>query len=108
MNGHCSVIKLKPNSTHLVNKWKDTITQHMADAIQTLNNEGVSVESWFITTIDGSDYLITYTLCNDIEAAHIIAKDSTCPIDIMHKAFKKAAWAEHVQVTALLHIHSSK
>lgn len=102
MTAHCAIIKLKPDSLNAVKEWQTYIQDNRSDAIQTLTDEGVSIESWFLTQINGEDYLVAYMRTDDIQKAHEAAKASTNHVDIIHKAFKKETWAERISTELLL------
>ena len=54
------LIKLKTNTLANVEAWQQEIEQRKAEAIQTLQAEGVKVESWFQLELDGNHYLLAY------------------------------------------------
>jgi len=86
------VIELKPNSLALVDEWAKTISERIDEAVATLKDEGVQLESWFHLSLDGKDYLLSYMRANSIEKAHDAAKHSKHDIDAFHQQFKKDAW----------------
>ena len=54
------LIKLKQDTLANVDAWKIEIEQRKDEAIQTLQAEGVTIESWFHLELDGNNYLIAY------------------------------------------------
>jgi len=86
------LIKLKPNSEKTVQEWRREIERLRDQAIQSLRNEDISVESWFKTEISGESYLLAYIRANDIEKAHKVVAESTLKVDEIHQQFKKDCW----------------
>ena len=53
---------------------ENQLNRRKHEAIETLQAEGVHVESWFHVELDGLDYLIAYTRADDIAKAHEVSK----------------------------------
>ena len=87
-----SIIELKPNSLDRVEEWATTLNKHADQAVATLQDEGVRVESWFHLSIDNKDYLLCYIRAESIEKAHQVARSSPHAIDAYHQQFKKDTW----------------
>ncbi|MCH7336253.1 DUF6176 family protein [Acinetobacter sp. NIPH 2699] len=83
------LIKLKKDTLANVDVWRQEIEQRKAEAIQTLQAEGVKVESWFHLELDGIDYLLAYMRADDIAHAQQVARNSPFDIDKVHKQFKQ-------------------
>lgn len=83
------LIKLKTNTLANVEAWQQEIEQRKAEAIQTLQAEGVKVESWFQLELDGNHYLLAYMRAKDIAYAQQVARNSSFDIDKVHKQFKQ-------------------
>ena len=58
METAAGLIKLKPNSKTTVDNWRKALRERRDEAIATLRDEGVQVESWFELQIAGEDYLL--------------------------------------------------
>ncbi|MDR2213425.1 MAG: DUF6176 family protein, partial [Pseudomonadales bacterium] len=86
------VIELKPDSLERVREWAAYLNQHKDEALQTLKNEGVMLESWFLTKIDGKDYLFAFMRAESMERAREAVKNSSFVVDAYHQQFKKDAW----------------
>jgi hypothetical protein len=56
-----NIIELKPNSLDRVEEWATILNERADEAIETLQDEGVKIESWFHLSLDGKDYLLCYT-----------------------------------------------
>ncbi len=83
------LIKLKQDTLANVDAWKIEIEQRKDEAIQTLQAEGVTIESWFHLELDGSDQLIAYLRVNNIAHAQQVSRKSPFVIDKVHKQFKQ-------------------
>ncbi len=78
------LIKLKSGSLGDVQEWKETLERRREEAVQTLVDQGVEIESWFQVEIDGDQYLIWYMRSEAIENAHSTYAKSTHDIDAFH------------------------
>ena len=87
------LIQLKLDSMANVEAWQKELNVRKDEAIETLKAEGVFVESWFHVELEGRDYLIAYMRAEDIVKAQDIARNSSFPIDAIHKTFKQN-WAK--------------
>lgn len=95
------LIKLKLERLDHVEAWQKELNARKAEALQTLQAEGVHVESWFHLELEGQDYLIAYMRADDIALAQQIGRNSQFPIDHVHKQFK-TNWAKVYPTTLLL------
>ncbi len=86
------VVKLKPNSLPRVREWASELNKRMSEALDTLKDEGVHVESWFLLSQDDGDYLICYMRSGDKKKAVEAARKSLHEIDAYHQQFKKDTW----------------
>lgn len=92
METRCVRIKLKPDSLDKVRAWQHEITTRKSEAIETLKNEGVVIESVFLDEVAGEHYLIYFMKEDDLAKSQQVAKASTMAIDAYHKQFKKDCW----------------
>lgn len=90
----CVVVELLPDSAGKVREWAAFLLANREEALQSLKNEGVTVESAFVATIEGKDYLIGYMRAANMIKAREAAKDSTLNVDAFHRAFKQACWGK--------------
>ena len=102
MDVGAALIKLKPNTESKVKAWQQQLQQRKAEAIETLQAEGVKVESWFHIQIEGQDYLMAYMRAVDLAKAQQIAKTSPFEIDQVHQQFKRDCWEKVTPATLLL------
>ena len=90
----CVVVELKPNSLSRVREWVSYLKDHEAEALQSLENEGVTVENFFLFAMEGKDYLIGYMRAKSMDVASKAVKESLLEIDAYHQQFKKDTWSE--------------
>jgi hypothetical protein len=88
-----SIIELKPNSLNRVEEWALTLNERADEALATLQDEGVRIESWFHLSLGGKDYLLCYMRAESIKKAHEVVQSSPHAIDAYHQQFKKDTWA---------------
>ncbi len=86
------LIELKPDSSERVETWANYIREHRAQAVATLRNEGVQVESWFELTLEGKHYLLCYMRSDSMSKAEAVAAQSTSAVDTFHQQFKVDTW----------------
>ena len=101
------LIKLKANSMADVEVWQREIQQRKAEAIQTLQAEGVTVESWFQLELNGDDYLLAYMRAKDIAHAQQVARNSTFEIDQVHRQFK-LLWEQVIPAKLLVDLENNE
>jgi hypothetical protein len=89
---HCSRIKLKPNSLDKVREWATEITRRQNEALATLRDESIFIESFFLEQATDGNYLIAYVRAESLEQSQKAVAKSTHAIDAYHKAFKKECW----------------
>ena len=92
MDVKAHLIKLKKDSGDRVSEWARTINARKDEAMATLRDEGVEVESWFLCSMNGDDYLLCYMRSKNMERARQVANESLCEIDAYHRQFKRNAW----------------
>lgn len=92
MDISCVVIELKKDSLGRVREWAAFINQHREEALGTLKNEGVTIESFFLAKIEEKDYLVGFMRAKSMEKAHEAVKRSLSEIDAYHQQFKKDTW----------------
>lgn len=88
----CVKIKLKPDSLPRVRAWAAEIDARRTEALATLQDEGVVLESFFLDSGEHGDYLIGYIRAGSLEKAADAVRRSTHDIDAPHKAFQKDTW----------------
>ncbi len=88
----CTRIKLKPNSLDKVREWAAEITRRKDEALETLRDESIFLESFFLEKASDGDYLIIYIRAESLEQSQKAVTKSTHTIDAYHQAFKKECW----------------
>ena len=96
------LIKLKPDRQQTVTEWATTIMARKDEALATLRNEGVALESWFQVTVEGVEYLLCFMRADSIQKATGTAAESTHAIDVFHRQFKQDAWVKGSAIDARL------
>lgn len=97
-----ALIKLKPNSQDRVREWAETINRRKDEALATLSDEGVVMESWFQVKVEGQDYLLCFMRSESMEHARQAGKTSQHAIDAYHKQFQAETWVAGTNISATL------
>ena len=101
------LIKLKPNMQARVEAWQQEIQLRKAEAIQTLQAEGVTVESWFQLELNGDRYFLAYMRAKDIAHAQQVARNSCFDIDQVHRQFKQH-WEQVIPALLLVDLENNE
>jgi hypothetical protein len=99
-------IKLKPNSIDRVRAWAEEIMRRKEEALETLRDEGVVLECFFLDRRDDGDYLISIMAAQDFERSQTVVRTSTHAIDAFHQAFKRATWESEGVLEGLVELTS--
>ncbi len=91
-NARCVKIKLKPDSLPRVREWAAEINMRKDEALATLEDEGVVLESFFLDSSEHGDYLIGYLRAGSLKQAAEEVAVSTYDIDAYHTAFQRDTW----------------
>ncbi len=83
-------LKLKPGSIPRVREWVSYFEKNSSEIYSLLRNEGVWIESVFLDTVDGNDYLLYYMKAECVKAAQEIFLKSESPHDQYHLEFLRA------------------
>ncbi len=102
LNAECVKIKLKPGSLDRVREWADEISRRSDEALETLRDEGVIVESVFLDCTNEGDFLIYYMKAESIERAKEVVKKSVHSIDNYHQKFKRDTWESRNKLELLV------
>lgn len=100
----CLVIELKPNSLERVKEWAEFIKDNELSALETLQNETVTVENFFFITLEEKDYLIGYMRAKSFAVASKTVKDSLLKIDAYHKSFQQDIWKNGTKAELLVNL----
>lgn len=102
MEAAAGLIKLKPNVKEDVEDWSNTIKARRDEALQTLRDEGVAVESWFQVEIEGAPYLLWYMRADSIERVWEVAAKSDHEIDAYHFDIMSKITQSQIQAIPIL------
>lgn len=86
------LVKLKEDSGDRVSEWAGSINSRRDEALATLRAEGMEVESWFLLSLKGEDYLLSYMRTEDMQRAKQVGKESMHDIDAYHQQFNRDTW----------------
>lgn len=90
----CVKVWLRAASEARAQEWAAHINAHRDEAMQTLRDEGVSVESVFLDRSSGAPCLIYYMRSESEARAKAVGDASTHEIDVYHRAFKRDTWVK--------------
>lgn len=102
----CVRIKLKQGSLDAVRTWQIFLKDHKQEVIETLKEEGVSLEAAFLDQIGTDHFLIYIMVCRDFEKAKQIARESNNIVDFFHRKFKQDWWDERMMLETLIHFEA--
>ena len=86
---NCVRIKLKPGSIERVREWAAEINRRSDEALASLRDEGVLVESAFLDSGEDGDFLIYYMKAESLKKAKEAGRRSTREIDAYHQQFQR-------------------
>ena len=98
----CVKIRLKPDSIERVREWAQTLNRRMDEALETLRDEGVVVESVFLDRTEEGDFLIYYMKAESFEKSAEAARKSVHAIDEYHRKFMQETRVEGTRLELLL------
>lgn len=98
----CIKIKLKPDSIEKVRDWAKTINARKDEALATLRDETVILESVFLDQNSEGDFLIYVMKAESFEQAQEAAENSVHAIDEYHQNFKKECFEDGKQLEMLI------
>ncbi|CDZ79838.1 hypothetical protein BN1013_00338 [Candidatus Rubidus massiliensis] len=81
----CIKTKLKKELIKEIRIWFQTLKDRMSETLESLENEGVLVESAFLDKQGNDLYLIYYLKAEDISHVYEVFNKSTLPIDNYYK-----------------------
>lgn len=98
----CARVRLRADSLPRVREWAAYVVSHRAEALETLENEGVTIESVFLESTAEGDFLVYYMRAASMEKAQEVAQASVSEMDRYHRAFKRETWAKVEKLELLL------
>lgn len=98
----CFKIRLKPGSVEKVRTWAKTINERKAEALATLRDETVILETVFLDQTSEGDFLIYLMKAESFEKAARAVKQSVHAIDEYHQNFKREYWLDGAALETLV------
>lgn len=89
METRCARVKIRPGSLEAVREWARTINSRRDEALATLRDESVCVESVFLESAPDGDFLIYYLRGPNLARSDRVAASSKHSIDAYHYAFMR-------------------
>jgi len=102
----CVKIRLRPGTEGRVREWAAELRRRKEEALETLRDEGVFVESVFLDHAPEADFLVYYMKAADLDRSHQVARASNHPIDVYHRRFKEETWASAENLELLLDLEN--
>ena len=104
----CSKIKLRPGSLGRVREWAAEMNRRADEALATLRDEGVIIESVFLDSTAEGDFLIFYMKAEDFERARAVGRASAHPIDAYHHQFQRETFESGKRLELLFDLNGSR
>lgn len=98
----CVKVKLKPDSLPRVRSWANELNSRREEALETMRNESMVVESTFLDSNSEGDFLICYMKAESFEKAMVVVKQSLYAIDAYHQTFKEETTESAAQLELLV------
>ena len=102
----CVKIRLKPNSIEKVREWAKTLNERKDEALATLRDESVILETVFLDQSDEGDFLIYMMKAESFERAKEAVQKSVHPIDEYHRNFKRETWEDGKRLELLIDLEN--
>lgn len=87
-------------------EWAKTLNERRAEAVATLRDECVILETIFLDRTDEGDFLIYVMKAESFEKAREAVQKSAHEIDVYHQNFKRETWAERKQLELLVDLEN--
>ena len=98
----CARIKLKKDCVDETRNWFQTLMMQKEEALAILKEQGVYVEAVFLDQIGEDYYLIYFMKEESRQKSSFFSSQSSHPINVTHKEYKKQCWEEKVFLEPLL------
>lgn len=102
MQIRCVRVKLKPDSLERVREWQSVMNERRAEALETMQAEGMWVESTFLEETPEGPHLIVVLIAEDFDKARAVGRASTHAIDVYHREFRQAVADSHADLELLV------
>ena len=98
----CTRIALKPGSLPLIREWASKLNnERRSEALATMIDEGVTVESYFLEAGPDGHYLVACMRAESLEKAAEKASSEN-DIDHYHQEVKDKAWGKRILLEPLV------
>ena len=104
----CFKIKLKPGSIERAREWAQTINRRRDEALATLRDETIVIESVFLDRTHHGDFLIIYTKAVSFARSAEAVQNTTHAIDEYHRRFKRETWNERGELELLVDLDRTR
>jgi hypothetical protein len=108
MQTRCVRVKLKPDRLNAVHEWQAEMNRRKEEALQTMREEGMIVETTFLERTSDGYFLIVLLIAEDFEKAKAIGRTSTHPIDVYHRNFRQDVSLEREDLDLLVDFNRIK
>jgi hypothetical protein len=98
----CMKIKLKEGSLERVREWAETINRRRDEALETLRDEEVVIESAFLDSTPEGDFLIYFMKAKSFEQVAEAFQKSIHAIDEYHREFLRDVSLERSPLELLI------
>ncbi len=98
----CIKIKLKPNSLEKVREWARTINKRKDEALATLLDENVILETVFLDETSEGDFLIYFMKAENFEKVKEVFERSVHEIDEYHRNFMSETYEKREDLEMLI------
>jgi len=98
----CVKIRLKPDSIEKVREWAQTLNARKDEALATLRDETVILETVFLDQTADGDFLIYLMKAESFEQANAAVERSVHAIDEYHQNFKRECFADGKRLEMLI------
>ena len=88
----CVTNKLKPDSIEKAREWAKTLNERKDEALATLRDEQVILETVFLYRTSEGDFLIYLMKAESFERAKEAVQNSVHEIDVYPQNFKRETW----------------
>lgn len=102
----CIKIKLKPDSLEKVREWARVINERKDEALLTLHEEAVILETVFLDQTSEGDFLIYVMKARSFDKANAAAQKSVHAIDEFHQNFKRETWEDGKKLETLIDLEN--
>lgn len=98
----CVKIKLKPNSLEKVREWQRTINDRKDEALATLRDEGVILETVFLDQTSEGDFFIYVMKAKSFKKVKEAYEKSVHAIDEYHRKFMSETYETREELELLI------